>query len=129
MGLIDTLANAMMNKVLGEKGAMAQMAVDLFNQNGGLEGILEKFKAGGLADEAASWVGKGENISISADQVASVLGSGAVSDIAAKLGMDANDVSGKIAEYLPQIIDKMTPDGEVNEKSGDVLGALLSMLK
>lgn len=129
MGLFDSLAGAVLSKVGGDKGAMVQVAMDLFNQNGGLEGVIEKFKTGGLAEQAASWVGKGENLPISAEQISQVLGSDTVAGIAAKLGMDSGDISNKIAEYLPQVIDKMTPDGEVNASSGNLMSAVLGMLK
>ncbi|NOS96753.1 MAG: DUF937 domain-containing protein [Methylotenera sp.] len=129
MGLFDSLAGAVLSNVGGDKGAMVQVAMDLFNQNGGLEGVIEKFKAGGLAEQAASWVGKGENLPISAEQISQVLGSDAVAGIAEKLGMDTNDISNKIAEYLPQVIDKMTPDGEVNANSGSLMSAILGMMK
>lgn len=129
MGLFDSLAGAVLSKVGGDKGAMVQVAMDLFNQNGGLEGVIEKFKAGGLTEQAASWVGKGENLPISAEQISQVLGSDTVAGIAAKLGMDSGDISNKIAEYLPQVIDKMTPDGEVNASSGNLLSAVLGMIK
>lgn len=128
MGLFDSVAGAMLGKLGGEKGAMAQAALDLINQNGGIEGVLQKFKDSGLAEQAASWVGKGENLSVSAEQIRQVLGSGTVSDIATKLGLSSGDVSAKIAEYLPQVIDKMTPDGEVNSSSGNLLTSILGML-
>lgn len=128
MGLFDSVAGAMLGKLGGEKGAMAQAALDLINQNGGIEGVLQKFKDSGLSEQAASWVGKGENLSVSAEQIRQVLGSGTVSDIATKLGLSSGDVSAKIAEYLPQVIDKMTPDGEVNSSSGNLLTSILGML-
>ncbi len=129
MGLFDRVAGAVLGKLGGDKGAMVQVAMDLFNQNGGLEGVLEKFKQGGLAEQAASWVGKGENLPVSAEQITQVLGSGTVADIAAKLGMDPTDISNKIAEYLPQVIDKMTPNGEVDANSGNLMSAVLGLLK
>lgn len=129
MGLFDSLAGAVLSKVGGDKGAMVQVAMDLFNQNGGLEGVLEKFKAGGLAEQAASWVSKGENLPISAEQISQVLGSSAVTAIAAKLGMDSGEISSKIAEYLPQVIDKMTPNGEVDANSNDVMSAIMGLLR
>ncbi len=129
MGLFDSLAGAVLSKVGGDKGAMVQVAMDLFNQNGGLEGVIEKFKSGGLAEQAASWISTGENLPISAEQISQVLSSDTVTEIAAKLGMDSGEISSKIAEYLPQVIDKMTPDGEVNANSGNLLSAVLGMLK
>ena len=129
MGLFDSVAGAVLGKLGGDKGAMVQVAMDLFDQNGGLAGVLEKFKTGGLAEQADSWVSKGENLSISAEQVTQVLGSGTISNISNKLGLSQDEISAKIAEYLPQVIDKMTPDGEVNAGSGNLLTAVLGMLK
>ena len=129
MGLFDSLAGSMLGKLGGEKGAIAQVAVDLFNQNGGLPGVLEKFKAAGFANEVASWVGKGANLQISAEQIVQVLGSATINTAANKLGIDASEISAKIAEYLPQVVDRMTPNGEVGRDSGNLLATLLGMLK
>lgn len=129
MGLFDSLAGSMLGKLGGEKGAIAQVAVDLFNQNGGLPGVLEKFKAAGFNDEVASWVGKGANLPISATQVVQVLGSSTIQTAANKLGINADEISAKIAEYLPQVVDRMTPNGEVGKDSGNLLATLLGMLK
>lgn len=129
MGLFDSLAGNMLGKLGGEKGAIAQVAVDLFNQNGGLPGVLEKFKAAGFSNEVASWVGKSANLPISAEQITQVLGSATIQTAANKLGINADEISTKIAEYLPQVIDRMTPNGEVSKDSGNLLATLLGMLK
>jgi uncharacterized protein YidB (DUF937 family) len=129
MGLLDGLAGQVLGKMMGEKGGMAQVALEMFNQNGGLSGILDKFKEGGLAEQAASWVGKGENMAISADQISSVLGSGAIAEMAAKFGIDPATLSAQIAEHLPTVVDKLTPDGEVTNDSGNLLSTVLGMLK
>lgn len=129
MGLLDSLAGGMLEKVMGEKGAMAQVAMDMLNQNGGLAGVLEKFKENGLAEQAASWVGTGENLPISADQIASVLGNSQLGEIATKFGIDTNTLSAQIAEHLPTIVDKLTPNGEVPSESGNLLSVLMGMLK
>jgi len=128
MGLFDSLAGSMLGKLGGEKGAIAQVAVDLFNQNGGLPGVLEKFRAAGLADEVASWVGKGANLQITAAQITQVLGSSTIQAAAGKLGIDPSEISAKIAEHLPQVVDRMTPDGTVG-KNTNLLATLLGMLK
>ncbi len=130
MGLLDSVAGAVLGKVMGGgQGGMAQIALDMFNQNGGIGGVLDKFKAGGLGDAAASWVGKGENIPVSADQISSVLGSGAIAELAAKFGIDPATLSAQIAEHLPTVVDKMTPNGAVEENSGGLLSSVLGMLK
>lgn len=129
MGLFDSIAGAVLGKVGGEQGNMAQVAIDLFNQNGGLNGILDKFKEGGLGEAAASWVGTGENLAISPEQVSNVLGDGAIADLAAKFGISPETISAQIAEHLPRMVDKLTPDGEVPAESGGLLSTILGMLK
>ncbi len=129
MGLLDGIAGQVLGKMMGDKGGMAQIALEMFNQNGGLTGILDKFKEGGLADQAASWVGKGENMPISAEQISSVLGNSAIAEMAAKFGIDPDTLSSQIAEHLPTVIDKLTPDGEVRADSGNLLSIVLGMLK
>jgi uncharacterized protein YidB (DUF937 family) len=130
MGLLDSVAGALVGKMLGgDSGNMANIAMEMFNQNGGLGGILEKFQANGLGEQAASWVGKGENLSVSPDQITNVLGNSAIGDLATKFGITPDVLSSQIAAYLPAVIDKMTPDGEVSDKSGDLLGTVLGMLK
>ncbi len=129
MGLLDSVAGAVLGKMGGQQGGVAQIALDMFNQYGGLNGVLNKLKESGLADEAASWVSTGANLPVSADQITNALGSGAIADMAAKFGIDPADLSAKIAEHLPAVIDKMTPDGEVNANSGNLLSTVLGMLK
>jgi uncharacterized protein YidB (DUF937 family) len=129
MGLFDNIAGAVLGKIGGEQGGMAQAAIEMFNQHGGLSGILDKFKEGGLAEQAASWVGKGENLPISAEQISSVLGNGAIADMAAKFGLSPETLSAQIAQHLPNVIDKLTPNGTVEGESGNLLSTVLGMLK
>lgn len=130
MGLLDSVAGAVLGKVMGgNQGGMAAIAMEMFNQHGGIGGILDKFKAGGLGDAAASWVGKGENIPVSADQISSVLGSGAIAEMAAKFGIDPATLSAQIAQHLPGVVDKMTPNGQVEAHSPDMLSTVLGMFK
>ena len=58
-----------------------------------------------------SWIGRGENLPISADQIASAFGSGPLADIASQLGIDPAQASGQLAQMLPGLIDKLTPNG------------------
>lgn len=129
MGLFDSLASNMLGKLGGEKGAIAQVAIDLFNQNGGLPGVLQKFKAAGYEHEVDSWISKGSNLPIDAQQIMHALGSSTIQQAASKLNMNAQDISAKIAEYLPQVIDRMTPDGQLPREPINVLAALMSMMK
>ncbi len=108
---------------------MAQIATDLLNQNGGLSGILEKFNQGGLAEQAASWVGKGENMSVTADQIASVLGNSQIGEMAAKIGISPEMLRGQLAQHLPGVVDKLTPDGALPANESEIIGKVLGMFK
>ena len=130
MGLFDSVAGAVLGKVLGgNQGGMAAIAMELFNQNGGIGGIMDKFKAGGLGDAASSWVSLGENLPVSADQIASVFGNNAIADMAAKFGISPDVLTSQIAQHLPDVINKVTPSGAVTEQSSNLLTSILGMLK
>lgn len=129
MGLLDSVAGAVLGKVMGDKGATAQAATEMLRQHGGLGGLLEKFKHHGLGDLVSSWIGTGQNLPVSAEQIANVIGSSAIAEMATKFGLDSETLSAQIAEHLPSVIDKLTPDGEVNTQSSHLLSTLLGMLK
>ena len=130
MGLFDSFAGAVLGKLGGQQGGMAQVAMEIFNNNGGLSGIVDKFKEGGLSEQVASWVGTGENIAVSPEQISNVMGEGAIADMAAKFGLSPEVLSAQIAQYLPIVVDKLTPNGEVNvESGGALLSTVLGMLK
>jgi len=97
---------------------------------GGLAGLLQQFQAGGLGHLADSWVGKGQNLPISPEQIQSVLGSEWVRQMAAKVGIAPDALSGHLANVLPQLVDKVTPDGTVPDQNTvqQGLGGLLQGL-
>ena len=129
MGLLDSIAGAVMGKLGGTEGGMAQIALDMFNQHGGLNGVLDKLKTSGLGDQVASWVGTGENQAVSPDQISSALGSSQIAELAAKFGISPDVLSGQLAQHLPDVINKLTPHGEVPTDSGNMLTSVLGMFK
>lgn len=117
MGLLDG--------ILGAAGGGAAGAIgDLLGAQGGVGGILETLEKNGLGAAAASWIGKGENLPISAEQIEQVLSSGAIADLAAKLGVDPKAAAGTVAQVLPQLIDQLTPDGKAPSGGFGGLGGL-----
>ncbi len=115
MSLIDTLLGALTGKTDASGANPLQGALTgLLTQNGGLQGMMSKFSQGGLGDIFSSWTGMGDNKAISPDQVQNVLGSDQVQALASKLGVDSSQASGFLAEYLPKIVDKLTPAGQVD---------------
>ena len=119
MGILDSLGGLLGGKAKSAIGGLggkdlSSVVSGLIGQGGAqLPALLEKFHAGGLGNLAQSWVGKGANLPVSGDQVKSVLGSDAISGIAAKLGISQDQAASKVAAVLPQVVDKVTPDGAV----------------
>lgn len=147
MGLLDGLAGAALGQ-LGQSGglgnlvamasknpALVQMAGSLLSDEGGqggLQGILGKLTQGGLGDAAQSWVGTGENQAVEPEQLTNALGADVISNLAAKAGVSAGDASGILAQVLPMLVDKMTPNGAVEpaaptgqDQIMNILGSLL----
>ena len=95
--------------------AMLESVVDLIGQHGGLGGLLDKLKASGLGDAVSSWVGTGANQAVPANQLESAIGADTISRITAKLGITKEQASSLLAQYLPMVIDRLTPHGKLEE--------------
>jgi uncharacterized protein YidB (DUF937 family) len=132
MGLLDTLLGGIAGKPDTANGTdpLVSALGALLTQNGGLQGLMNKFSQGGLGDVFSSWVGMGENKSVDASQIQKVLGSEQIQGLAAQLGVDPAKASGFLADYLPKIVDKLTPAGQVNAAADPQAGlaALLPSL-
>lgn len=126
MGLFDSVAGALTGAQGGaggmDKAALIQLVFQLLSSNsgsgGGIGDLLSKLQQGGLGDVAGSWVSNGPNQSISPNQLQDVLGSDLIGQIAAQLGMTPQAASSQLAESLPQVVDQMTPNGQLPEGGG-----------
>ena len=109
-------------------GGIAGAIFQMVQNQGGVGAVLSKFHEQGLGGLASSWQGEGANAPVSPDQVQGALGSGAIAEIAGKLGMDPQQASGLVAQYLPQVMDHLTPGGQPAEGAGlaGMLGGLMS---
>jgi uncharacterized protein YidB (DUF937 family) len=87
------------------------------NHPGGLPGLLQSFHEKGLGDVFSSWVGTGQNLPISAEQIQSVLGSDQVKQLAAKAGISPDLAGSSLAQLLPTLVDKLTPNGQIPQHS------------
>jgi uncharacterized protein YidB (DUF937 family) len=119
MGLFDDLENKAANSMLG--GSSNPLATGLLqvinNTPGGLPGLLQSFHDKGLGSVAASWVGTGQNLPISADQIQHVLGSDQVKQLAAKAGISPDAAGSALSQLLPSLVDKLTPNGQMPQHS------------
>jgi uncharacterized protein YidB (DUF937 family) len=116
MGLLDSILGAMSGKsdASGQAAPLIGVLSGLLAQSGGLQGLANKFSQSGQGDTFSSWVGMGENQPISSNGIQNVLGSEQVKALAAKMGVDPAQASHFLAEYLPKIVDKLTPAGKVD---------------
>ena len=131
MGLFSSIAGKVAGKVSGDKrqGAMVQAGIDLIEEYGGLQGMLDKFKTIGLAKEVDSWVGEGPNLPITAKHIEQVMGKATVAEAAKRFDIPGKVIRAKLAEYLPGVVDELTPGGKVPRNQASVLLHALSLLK
>ncbi len=114
MSLLDTLASMAGGGQQGGSASLLPALIEQLNKYpGGMSGLIASFQQGGLGEIVSSWVGKGQNLPVSADQLGQVLDPGVVSELAAKTGQDSNSVLGSLSSLLPQLVDRATPDGAV----------------
>ncbi len=122
----------LINQIGGANGANqgALAAVMAFVQeHGGVQAIVEKFRAGGLSDVVNSWVGTGANAPVNGTQLTQILGDPTMTKIASQLGVDPAQASATLSTILPELINHLTPNGSVDAGSSDLLTKGLSMLK
>lgn len=126
----------------GLLGGLAQMAGGGAAQAGGsggglgagLGGLLEQFSRAGMGDAARSWVGTGTNMPVSADQISRVFGNDLIGQLSSQLGMAPAEVAGQMSQLLPQVVDKLTPNGQVPQGNdlaalGNIDGLLKGLLR
>ena len=127
MGLLNSVIGAVAGGMGGARGAGGSGGAEgaLLNAvigmlangqgqggaGGGLGDLIGKFTQGGMGDVIGSWVGHGQNAPISGDQLSNVLGSDMISELAAKLGLSHDEAAGQLSQVLPQVVDRLTPQG------------------
>jgi uncharacterized protein YidB (DUF937 family) len=158
MGLLDSVLGAVMNNgqqpqpgaqggaglgglggivgMLASNPQLIQIVMGMLGndgQHGGLGGLVSKFEQAGLGGAMSSWIGGGPNQPVSGDEVTSALGSGTISDIAAKLGVNPDEAAGQLSQVLPGLINHLTPEGQAPAQglgnSGDLMGMLGGLLQ
>ncbi|MFG1298611.1 YidB family protein [Xanthobacter sp. V3C-3] len=131
MGLFDQMMGGFLNNMLGQlnggnagallgtllNSPMAQAVPGMLDQAlaktpfGSIDGVLAQLRESGLADQVASWIGTGPNAAVSAEQITAALGSDQLAQVAGALGLSPDLLPGLLAEHLPGIIDRLSPDG------------------
>lgn len=114
MGLLDVVGSFLGNANAGGQQQNVLTAVTEFvnNQPGGLQGLIQQFETQGAGGLVQSWIGGGANQAVSPDTVQNVVGSGALAELAGKLGVSPEQASNVLAQVLPHVVDHGTPNGE-----------------
>ncbi|MFZ5755423.1 MAG: YidB family protein [Pseudomonadota bacterium] len=133
MGFLDEMGKQLGNALGGQAGGgqpnILQLVQALMAQNGGLDGLLNKLKQGGLEPVVKSWLGNGQNLPINADQITKALGNPQIAAVAKQFGIDPQQVSQLVATQLPAIVDKLSPNGALSGNPQDLLAQGASLLK
>ena len=117
--LINAVIQMVANKGAGGGGA-----------GGGLGALVGALTQGGLGNVASSWVGTGQNLPVSAEQLQSALGSGSggglLAQLAQQAGLSHGDTASGLSQILPGLVDKLTPDGQIPQQDSleKMLGSL-----
>lgn len=129
MGLLESLLTAVSGNVSSTgvlEHPIGPALGSLIAGGGGLAGLKESFTNCGLGGPFSSWVARGQNQPVSPAQVVQALGVERIQNLACDLGLSPTKASGFLAEYLPEIVNQLTPDGRL--ESDDFLQNRISDL-
>jgi uncharacterized protein YidB (DUF937 family) len=129
MGFLDAILGNMMGGPQGsQQRALIAMVLQMLQQSGGLQGLLRQMQGSGYGEQAQSWIGTGQNMPITPDILAQILGQNRVHEMAQQLGMSDQDAAGRMAEALPDVVDRMTPQGRIADDQDDLVARTLEEL-
>ena len=135
MALMDSLLNAAMSAIGNQNGEGGQqnaalgMLMELVQQSGGVGNLMAKLQQGGLGDALNSWIStQSSNQSVSGSDLQQALGGNAIEQVAAKFGLDGQQASDLLAQYLPNLVDSATPGGQAQDADGFGLDDLASLV-
>ena len=114
MGIFDEIEKVGGSMLGAEHTGALSAITDYINspQVGGISGLQRIFQEKGLGGIVGSWIGTGQNLPISPDQLNSVLHCDALNQVASKFGLDPNTLQSMMTQLLPHVVDKMTPNGQ-----------------
>jgi uncharacterized protein YidB (DUF937 family) len=121
MGLFDNLnLGGILRGALGEAEAAALPAVInavlAKTQYHDLNGLVAALQKGGLNAQVQSWLGPGANLPVTEDQLTAVLGNAQIQEFARHLGLPVDQTLKLLAQYLPDIVDKASPNGTIQSQ-------------
>lgn len=127
MGIFDDIKSQVLGGGAQNDLLNAVMGLIADKQAGGISGLVQQFAGKGLGDIVNSWVGTGQNLPITPEQIKQGLGVDTIKQLAAKAGLSTDQVTAHLSEVLPNVVDKLTPNGKI--PTGDVMAQGLDILK
>lgn len=118
-----------LNKLGGQQGQRGGIAAisQLFGGNG-LQGILSTLQSNGMDQHVQSWIGNGQNMPVSGSDIKNVVDPQRLSQIARQQGMTPDEMSDRVAQALPHLVDQATPNGQVPQQGGS-MDSLMGLFK
>ena len=118
MGILDSLENSpALKSALSQLGAavlpVVMGEVMGTGSQGGLNAIVAKLQQAGFGDQVKSWIGNGQNLPITADQLQQALGSDTVKQLAARFNIPVDQLGKVLEQYVPAAVDHVSPDGKL----------------
>jgi len=101
-------------------------AMQWVQRNGGVGAVLERFRQKGFGQQADSWVSTEPNQALKAEEVDEVVGGEEMSRLSRQLGVSEEEVARGYAEILPEMVDQLSPEGQIPPEANDALDAGLS---
>jgi uncharacterized protein YidB (DUF937 family) len=132
MGLFASIVGAVAGGA-GQGSGGADMVGALLQQvsgGQGLQGLVQQSCQGALSDVVHSWISTGQNLPISGGQIAQVLGNGQLAQLAQQFSLNPDIGASQLAQILPQVVDQLTPNGQLPRGgAADLMGMLGGLLK
>ncbi|EFX91052.1 Uncharacterized protein conserved in bacteria [Actinobacillus ureae] len=112
--ILGSIASSVLSDGNGNQSTALQLIQALLQSQGGVEGIIAKLQQGGLDDLLKTWISADEeNAPVSGEQIANVFGQENLQAAAQEAGVEEKDAGDLLAEFLPKIVDTLTPDGQL----------------
>ena len=137
MGLLDVVGGMLGGQAAqggaGGQEALLKLVLGMLSDNGqggggGMGALLQQLQQAGLGEQVNSWVGTGQNLPVSAEQLQGAFGADPMSQMAERMGLSTGDLGAQLSQMLPQVVDQLTPGGRLPESGLGDLGSLLGSL-
>ena len=128
MGLLDSIISEVTggggrNNTNANSGGLGSILGSLLASQGGVGGLVQKMQQAGMGDAVNSWVGNGQNQPVDQHQLGNAIGHDQVNQWSQQTGMSHNTILSELSKMLPNAVDKMTPNGRVEDTSSSTDGS------